>query len=608
MNLLDIDFENLKKPIIDAFTFVYGEKYRDVVRKQINNTCFIYYFDVDGIYSYINYLRGCKDKELSLRFLDKIGVSTCYDRSNYTPYFDDATLQVLDNTIDCAFAFSKLRNLCSPLCAFDENNPVPEDVLQQNKLKIINYFLQEKGKQLSLDEVTAFMKSDEYSEIYQKIERYRNIYHDLLKEYSNWEKSLSPYLEFINTENERKNNIYQEKKKELFLSVYPMLPKAMKDAISDKDVLEQEKIVFGEESITSPTLVERFAKKQMDKLTTSTSSALIELGEIRYDHKTFFNQLGITLPFQNLANCDTEEKLSSYLDFLKQEKIQQYIPSQDVISFIEKTRIEKMEEAYLEYLSSRSDYQKIVHHEIPFPPDILSMMQRIIQNKMICVTIPAAINEQGDIIPFLCYTVRKNVAGYLDYLLLHECGHAIEKTKNGCGLQPDYTYNNDSWYNPYDNNFRVYEKINENLNDIFTLEALDYLHKNDIYLLEPKEIVQLDCQDQNTYMATKKLLFPLLEKFREEVIEAKINVNPSILTQCIGVDNYEVLVDAVNKVDYLCRNDLEYLLKYNPDAPMCKEYQKQLERASEIYSAIDTYYDNHYKDSKPKPTSESKKN
>ena len=42
-------------------------------------------------------------------------------------------------------------------------------------------------------------------------------------------------------------------------------------------------------------------------------------------------------------------------------------------------------------------------------------------------------------------------------------------------------------------------------------------------------------------------------------------------------------------MDYLCRNDLEYLLKYNPDAPMCKEYQKQLERANEIYNAIDEY-------------------
>src|SRR5699024_4679026 len=111
------------------------------------------------------------------------------------------------------------------------------------------------------------------------------------------------------------------------------------------------------------------------------------------------------------------------------------------------------------------------------------------------------------------------------------------------------------WRNPYDKRFRIYEKFNETLDDIFTLEALEYLHNNDIYMLEPREIVQLDCQDKNTYMAAKKLLFPLLEKFREEVIEAKINVNPSILTQCIGEDNYEALVDAVNKVDYLCRKD-----------------------------------------------------
>ena len=31
MNLLDIDFQSIKTPIIDAFTYVYGEKYRDIV-------------------------------------------------------------------------------------------------------------------------------------------------------------------------------------------------------------------------------------------------------------------------------------------------------------------------------------------------------------------------------------------------------------------------------------------------------------------------------------------------------------------------------------------------------------------------------------------------
>ena len=108
-------------------------------------------------------------------------------------------------------------------------------------------------------------------------------------------------------------------------------------------------------------------------------------------------------------------------------------------------------------------------------------------------------------------------------------------------------------------------------------------------MLEPREIVQLDCQDKNTYMATKKLLFPLLEKFRDEVIEAKINVNPSILTQCIGVDNYEGLVDAVNKVDYLCRNGLVSDLKYAPDSAKCDEYREQVKRVADIYVAIDEY-------------------
>ena len=72
MNLLDIDFQSIKTPIIDAFTYVYGEKYRDIIRKRINNIYFISYFDVEGIDSYIHYLRGCKGKELSLRFLDAL--------------------------------------------------------------------------------------------------------------------------------------------------------------------------------------------------------------------------------------------------------------------------------------------------------------------------------------------------------------------------------------------------------------------------------------------------------------------------------------------------------------------------------------------------------
>lgn len=173
----------------------------------------------------------------------------------------------------------------------------------------------------------------------------------------------------------------------------------------------------------------------------------------------------------------------------------------------------------------------------------------------------------------------------MDFALLHESEHAIDESESGIGLEP----NDDCRCNRYDHNYRIYERFNETLNDIFAMGALEYLHKNGIYLLEPREIVRPDYQYYNTHLFTKKLLFPLLEKFREEVIAAKINTRPSILTQCIGEDNYEALVDTVNKVDYLCRHGLANDLKHNPDSVICEEYREQVQRATDIYAAIDEY-------------------
>lgn len=216
MNLLDIDFQSIRTPIIDAFTYVYGEKYRDIIHKRINNIYFIYYFDVEGINSYIYYLKQCKEKELSIRFLDEIGVPVFYDRSNYSRKFNNNITRVLNQTIDSNVAFSEYY-YWAPLCAFDEDNHVSEATLQDNRLKIINYFLKKKGEKIFPEELNSFMESDEFQEIYEEIKKYRNIYQGLLEEYHDWEKSLSSYLEFINTEQDRKNHIYQKKNMNYFL-------------------------------------------------------------------------------------------------------------------------------------------------------------------------------------------------------------------------------------------------------------------------------------------------------------------------------------------------------------------------------------------------------
>ena len=53
-------------------------------------------------------------------------------------------------------------------------------------------------------------------------------------------------------------------------------------------------------------------------------------------------------------------------------------------------------------------------------------------------------------------------------------------------------------------------------------------------------------------------------------------------------DNFEELVDAVNKVDYLSRNGVMPKIDKSPEDAMVIEYFEQIERVKQIYNNIDT--------------------
>lgn len=110
--------------------------------------------------------------------------------------------------------------------------------------------------------------------------------------------------------------------------------------------------------------------------------------------------------------------------------------------------------------------------------------------------------------------------------------------------------------NQYERQYRRYEKINEALTDIFAIEATQLLAQNSLILLEPKEIIQGNYNNNNTLKETKDILMPLLERYRKQVIDAKLSSNHESLTKYIGKENFEQLVDVVNKVEYLKTQDL----------------------------------------------------
>ncbi len=92
MNKLNIELKNLSpylksiSPyIIDAFSSVYGEEYRPIISKKINNAVIVAYHDIEGLKDYVIYLERCKEREFSIRFLDEIGIDIqAHKKSNYT--------------------------------------------------------------------------------------------------------------------------------------------------------------------------------------------------------------------------------------------------------------------------------------------------------------------------------------------------------------------------------------------------------------------------------------------------------------------------------------------------------------------------------------------
>jgi len=600
MDKLNIDFKSLLPYVIDAFSSVYGDEYRSVISKKINNSHIVSYHDFEGLRDYVSYLKICKSREFSIRFLDEIGIDVqVHKKDNYTEPLDSKIRDILECLIDSSFGFSESADYWAPLLAFDSNNKNNPKKLLANKIKIINYLLGNVQDKITEENFESFTETKEFLELLKKINEFKMIYKKLLSEYNDWAKQLAPYEKYIEDEKKRKKDILQKKKNELFREIFDQLPLTVKDSISSKTFEEQQAIILGSTDISSKSNIEAFSYEQMEKL----KSPSVELSDkfwIVYWQSNYFKKLGITIPNEKMLECNSEEDITNYLTFLNQDDIKKYIPTEELISYISATREKKYEEALREYYTTRKDFTDAMNFFANNQNNFEHIYEQI-KNKRVCIAGHGGHNDKNDFFSIMFYTVRINDGGYLLQSFMHECGHIIDQIEIGIGFEHFDSFDENIKKNPYDNAFRKYEKFNETLNDMFTIEAIKFLQSQGIYLIEPKELTLLDTSNHNTASITKDLLQPLLQKFKKQVIKAKINSEPQELIKYIGEDNFEELVDAVNKVDYLSRNGVMPKIDKSPEDAMVIEYFEQIERVKQIYNNIDNYYANKFGDF---PTSE----
>lgn len=595
MDNFNIDFQSLSKYAIDAFSHVYGEEYRSIIISKINRAFIVYYQNVEGLDDYLSYLKRCKSREFAIKFLDEIGIDVQkHKKKNYTASLDSEIENILEYYIySIDFCFSDMADYWAPIRAFKKNNDMSPSKLLERKLKLINFLLDDKHDKVTKDNFNEFAETKEYEELLKMIDQINLVYEKILSEYKNWEKQLQPYEKYVEYEKKREESILQKKKDEMFEDIFSKLPSFIKETIAFKTLKEQQNTLLGSGYISSTSIIEFFRHDQMEKLKSNN----VKLGEkfmIMFWQSIYLKNMGLLTLEEKMLQCDSEDDVTSYLNFLNQDSIRKYIPSEELISYISSIREIKHEEALREYYTTKEDFTDIIKMFGNNQNNFETIYDNI-KNKKVCILGRGATNENNEFISIMFFTIRAYDGGYLAFDFIHEFGHIIDQSEQGVGFESydDFSSKSPS-RNSYDETLRKYECFNETLNDIFVMEVIEFLENQGIYLIEPEEFTSLEKSNCYSSLIVKNLLYPLVQKFRKQVIKAKVNAAPEELLKYIGKDNFENLVDAVNKVDYLARNGVISKIDNSPEDVMVLEYFEQIGRVKQIYISIDDFYDNNF--------------
>src|SRR5574344_1097301 len=186
MNYLNINFKNNIANIIDAFTSIYGEDYRDIITTRVKNINYVMYNNVDGIKYYYNFLLECKEKELTLLFLNKIGINLKkFNIRSYADKLDPQINKFIQDFFGNRNIFTcKTNKITSGLLVFKDNYNKNNSL--QAKLDFINYLRGNDKSPITSKNITDSKNTTEYKKTMILINNYLNIYYEFEKEFNRY--------------------------------------------------------------------------------------------------------------------------------------------------------------------------------------------------------------------------------------------------------------------------------------------------------------------------------------------------------------------------------------------------------------------------------------
>ena len=416
MNILNIDITQNIPDIIKTYTEIFGDEYKEVIEKRINETEFIMYNNVEGVEAYYNFLKQCKEKELTFKFLEQIGEDVrLYIPESYVKDLDEhiKKLMLQYTGLEC---WEPKQNIWLEEGIFswvdiekntDEINVIiqtlyPEKSKREDMIKFINFLRKNSKEPITEENLDIFCKTDEYKKYEERVRTILSIYDQIEEEYNEYLQKLSPYKEYIDNEKEKNYRLNEECLKQLYEELQENLPADIKNFLDKKYLSDEERETSFLENgyeFSQKLYVEYFSKNDEKKLKDDNISKN-EKEKIYYYRNEYFRQMymyNIDIP-----EFETEEE--TYKNIIKRDDIKKLIVPNEVADLISKKKKEIYEKSQIENISNE---------------DLVNLLRNkkflnVKTAKEICY-----MSADGDTNGTIFFSIRKYEPGKEDYLLLH---------------------------------------------------------------------------------------------------------------------------------------------------------------------------------------------
>lgn len=561
-----------KSLVINSYVNVYGEEYRDIISKRINSSMIFMYDDPIFIEDHVKFLRHCKRNMYRVQLLIKLGINV---KDEYKTNYVNSLPANYQNIIRILIGKNQFKDINNaPICNFTNDDNIEE------KIDIINLFLKEK---VTIKNYDDFKKTIKYPQILYVVRKLAKLYQEQIKDYEEFKNSFKNELDMVKEYRENNNNLCHKKMIDVIKEIYPLLPINLQNRLNNKSDNELIKIIYSDNNVIETPIFCFFNEDNMNLLG-KLKDGSIKARTIRSYQFDYLRKLGIQIP-QIFVN-DLANNLEEYFDFINKLKI---IPNNDNMIKIDEICKSKALEYKKDMIIKNDSYVPIFNYTLnnTFSSDkerTESIVFDTLYNHVNCTSIFK--DKDDKYVPAIFISKDCN-SGYRSYTFIHEIGHAIGIDSDNLTAfrnMPDYLERN-----KYESKYRKYERFNETLVDIFALRALSYLEGNDIFIIEDKEVTNHDRININTPWILKQALVPLITNYRKEVIDFKLNANLFILINAIGRNNFEELIDIINKLDFL--NDQKIYLETIDDDlnDINNKIKNELIRLSLLYKKIDKY-------------------